>query len=772
MLALILGDENFQVAVSNYLIGTVDVFVNTERASVALNVLKTKPNCALVCLQCMHSETDIFLMIADRARADVVPRVLLVHRQDLNAEWAHQSRSLLYCDAGSPDPTQVRSLKEFHATPKSQPGCIRVANSRPRKISIVGPDAPEKIVNALKDHGHDLTRHEKFDGSGPNSADAVIFYVDRAQKGSFEAGMETARECRMAMPRQMPCFVILSEDHLDERLRLYSQGATWVFPSVLSISSILAIDFMIERMSKGADDKSESAAARLLPDHSTTFWNIIPALMLRGFDENFDAASHQGGHIDEDDDEVDELTLSNVYPYECSASGDGEQFLGKETSLGIITKIGDYDVEAVLSEHAHGCTYECTGEYEDDDFIIKSFTKRSVFRSCVVSSLMTTLAALVKVDGNANICELIEVIHDHRQVSLVQRVAAKGKLSERLAREGSMELANIKVIFRQLVCAVELLQTAHKIAHGFLSPKVVFLDDDENVKLSGFGYSHKVLGSDKKPWREKVSRIYSSVSFNVWVAPECWCGAYDAAKVDIWSLGLILLYMLHGGGDVFKQLESTTPACSGGVRVFMNKSVQSYKDSMQEIISDVVEKSAISPLLEDMLRNMLIFDPRKRMSMDEILLHRWMGSEDVPAFAIVSRQRSKAFSSSSSACSVSVPIKRSSSSNLLARRKAGSHSRLSVDVEHSAAEDFIGVPLTSPQTGTPKHEWSFYSIEEKSGPAAVYKVEGECNSDPDVVRKRRASKEDQQPQLAHQSGEAAYIPAASARKLQCRCAVL
>ena len=51
-----------------------------------------------------------------------------------------------------------------------------------------------------------------------------------------------------------------------------------------------------------------------------------------------------------------------------------------------------------------------------------------------------------------------------------------------------MSIHDINLVFRQLVNGVEQFHSAHNFAHRY--PPVIYMDDDDNVKFSGFAHSH------------------------------------------------------------------------------------------------------------------------------------------------------------------------------------------------------------------------------------------------------------------------------------------
>ena len=364
------------------------------------------------------------------------------------------------------------------------------------------------------------------------------------------------------------------------------------------------IDFVVST-SRRALAAAEPTACPLLPDHPTLLWSHVPRLVLYDGSSSVDinkAGSDgddddDGDDNDDEEDYADQFTVHNIFPF------DPEDCAEKSGTFGV-TSIGDYSIEELLSEHAYGSVFRASHVDDEDTFqaeniiIIKTFEKTLVFSQRVVAALLRSFTFYVRVQGLANVCSVLEVLNDTERVSVVLELASKGTIHERLAQEGPMPMHEISLVFRQLVNGVEQFHSAHHFAHGQISPYVVYMDEEDNVKFSGFGCSHDLSRPDEM-WCDTVSGMYARVRFNQWVAPECWCGKYDAKRIDVWSMGLLLVYMCRGGfgkgAEKFDALQSSMPACSGSVRVFLGKSLQIYSEALEELIADTVSRHCIPP---------------------------------------------------------------------------------------------------------------------------------------------------------------------------------
>jgi len=119
-----------------------------------------------------------------------------------------------------------------------------------------------------------------------------------------------------------------------------------------------------------------------------------------------------------------------------------------------------------------------------------------------------------------------------------------GELFERLIEEGNFTEQDARIIFKQMIDALNYSHT-RKIVHRDLKPEnFMFLDKnrDSIIKLIDFGFSkmyeENVLNVMDLKLKTKCGTAY-------YMAPEVLTGKYSE-KCDIYSLGIILYVLLSG----------------------------------------------------------------------------------------------------------------------------------------------------------------------------------------------------------------------------------
>uniref|UniRef100_A0A8C1NXS6 non-specific serine/threonine protein kinase n=1 Tax=Cyprinus carpio TaxID=7962 RepID=A0A8C1NXS6_CYPCA len=208
---------------------------------------------------------------------------------------------------------------------------------------------------------------------------------------------------------------------------------------------------------------------------------------------------------------------------------------------------------------------------------------------------------IMKLLNHPNIVKLFEVIETDKSLYLVMEYASGGEVFDYLVAHGRMKEKEARAKFRQIVSAV---QYCHQkcIVHRDLKAENLLLDADMNIKIADFGFSNEfTLGS-------KLDTFCGSPPY---AAPELFQGKkYDGPEVDVWSLGVILYTLVSGSlpfdGQNLKELRE---------RVLRGK----YRIPFY-----------MSTDCENLLKKLLILNPTKRGSLEQIMKDRWMnvGHED------------------------------------------------------------------------------------------------------------------------------------------------
>uniref|UniRef100_A0A8C4DCE1 non-specific serine/threonine protein kinase n=1 Tax=Dicentrarchus labrax TaxID=13489 RepID=A0A8C4DCE1_DICLA len=164
-----------------------------------------------------------------------------------------------------------------------------------------------------------------------------------------------------------------------------------------------------------------------------------------------------------------------------------------------------------------------------------------------------------------------------------------------LVAHGRMKEKEARAKFRQIVSAVQYCHQ-RRIVHRDLKAENLLLDADMNIKIADFGFSNEfTVGS-------KLDTFCGSPPY---AAPELFQGKkYDGPEVDVWSLGVILYTLVSGSlpfdGQNLKELRE---------RVLRGK----YRIPFY-----------MSTDCENLLKKLLVLNPVKRGSLEQIMKDHWM----------------------------------------------------------------------------------------------------------------------------------------------------
>ncbi|XP_059812789.1 serine/threonine-protein kinase SIK3 homolog [Hypanus sabinus] len=202
---------------------------------------------------------------------------------------------------------------------------------------------------------------------------------------------------------------------------------------------------------------------------------------------------------------------------------------------------------------------------------------------------------IMKMLRHPHIIRLYQVMETERMIYLVTEYASGGEIFDHLVAHGRMAEKEARKKFKQIVAAVHFCH-CRNIVHRDLKAENLLLDANLNIKIADFGFSNIFTpGQLLKTWCGSPP----------YAAPELFEGKeYDGPKVDIWSLGVVLYVLVCGAlpfdGNTLQNLRARVLSGKFRIPFFM------------------------STECEHLIRHMLVLDPSKRLSVEQICKHKWM----------------------------------------------------------------------------------------------------------------------------------------------------
>ncbi|KAL8615885.1 Serine/threonine-protein kinase sik3 [Nucella lapillus] len=202
---------------------------------------------------------------------------------------------------------------------------------------------------------------------------------------------------------------------------------------------------------------------------------------------------------------------------------------------------------------------------------------------------------IMKLLRHPHIIRLYQVMETERMLYLVTEYASGGEIFDHLVAHGRMNEREARRKFRQIVSAVAYCHSRH-VVHRDLKAENLLLDANLNIKIADFGFSN---------FFNPTTPLKTWCGSPPYAAPELFEGKeYDAPKVDVWSLGVVL-YVLVCGALPF----------DGSTLQSLRRRVLSGKFRIPFFMSTECEA---------LIRSMLVVDSSRRVTIDQIVAHAWM----------------------------------------------------------------------------------------------------------------------------------------------------
>ncbi|XP_073225168.1 calcium-dependent protein kinase 2-like [Cicer arietinum] len=278
-----------------------------------------------------------------------------------------------------------------------------------------------------------------------------------------------------------------------------------------------------------------------------------------------------------------------------------------------------YTLGKELGRGQFGVTYLCTENSTKLLYACKSISKKKLVSKSDREDIKREIQIMQHLSGQPNIVEFKGAYEDKNSVHVVMELCAGGELFDRIIAKGHYSERAAASICRQIVNVVHICHFMG-VMHRDLKPENFLLSSkDENALIKATDFGLSVFIEEGKVYRDIVGSAY-------YVAPEVLrrrCGK----EIDIWSAGVIIYILLSG------------------VPPFWAETEKGIFDAILEGHIDFESQPwpKISNSAKDLVRKMLIQDPKKRITSAQVLEHPWIkdgNASDKPIdSAVLSRMK-------------------------------------------------------------------------------------------------------------------------------------
>ena len=192
-----------------------------------------------------------------------------------------------------------------------------------------------------------------------------------------------------------------------------------------------------------------------------------------------------------------------------------------------------------------------------------------------------------------NIVHFEHYFEDNDNVFLLLELCSNKSLNELLKRRKVLTELEVQVYVLQIIKALKYLHN-HRIIHRDLKLSNLFLSENMELKIGDFGLATKLDFEG-----EKKRTVCGTPNY---IAPEILDGKFGYSfEVDIWSLGVIIYTLIIG-----KPPFETDNVKETYKKIKLNK----YSFPINSVISDYAK---------NLITDILVTDPSKRPTLDDIL---------------------------------------------------------------------------------------------------------------------------------------------------------
>ena len=254
-------------------------------------------------------------------------------------------------------------------------------------------------------------------------------------------------------------------------------------------------------------------------------------------------------------------------------------------------QIGNYILTKIIGKGSFSNVYKCHHIETNNLYAIKVVSLKNLAHK-IIENIEIEINTMMKLKHD-NIVKLYDTIKTEKYICLVIDYCDGEDLNKYIKKNGRISEKQTKIFMTQIASGLYYLYSLNLI-HRDLKPHNILLSKNGNIKIADFGFV--------KDYTEN-SMFDTLCGSPIYMAPEILQHKKYDAKVDLWSIGIILYEML-----------SAEPPFMASNHIQLLKTIETTKFKFQKNI--IISTDCIN-----IIESLLVVNPVERISFDDFFNH-------------------------------------------------------------------------------------------------------------------------------------------------------
>jgi 3-phosphoinositide dependent protein kinase-1 len=364
--------------------------------------------------------------------------------------------------------------------------------------------------------------------------------------------------------------------------------------------------FVTSRLSSLEGDTDQGRSSLLSPAHSTG-----------GFEFNLNhhhhALTNSSLNVLLDDTTDENSSNSKIDQNNWQQRGAAVKKIHDSGGTRVVTRsVGDFKFGKQLGEGSYSTVVLGTDQLTKKQYAIKILDKRHIIKEKKVKYVNIEKHALNRLANRMGIISLYFTFQDKSSLYFVLDYASNGELLSLIKKYNTLNEDCTRHFGAQILDAIKYMHD-NGVIHRDIKPENILLDDKMRIQITDFGTARLLEKKNDASEDYPVDvRAKSFVGTAEYVSPELLESKYCGKPGDIWAFGCIIYQMIAGKPPFRATNEYLT---------------------FQKITKLQYAFSAGFPLIiRDLIKKILVLQPSKRATIDQIQEHHFFSSVNFDNF--------------------------------------------------------------------------------------------------------------------------------------------